>query len=153
MVKLVLMTQATGARIHSGLQDDPLSIGAAHGFVADPGAGAVVVFTGTVRDETDGRPVAGLSYEAFAERAEPHLAELAADIASRWPSVKAVWLEHRVGGPLAVGEPSVVVAVSAAHRAAAFAAARHGIDTLKSTVPIWKQEHWGDGGSHWPGTS
>jgi molybdopterin synthase catalytic subunit len=65
--------------------------------------------------------------------------------------VRAVWLEHRTGA-LAIGEPSVVVAVSAPHRDEAFAAARYGIDTLKATVPIWKQEHWRDGGRHWPGS-
>jgi molybdopterin synthase catalytic subunit len=140
------------ARLHSALLREPLSLDAAAGFVADPGAGGVVTFTGTVRDASEGRPVAGLSYEAYAERAEPALAALAAEIAARWPEVRAVWLEHRVGGPLAIGEAAVIVAVSAAHRQTAFEAARHAIDTLKATVPIWKQEHWADGGSRWPGS-
>ncbi|HEY8338322.1 MAG TPA: molybdenum cofactor biosynthesis protein MoaE, partial [Egibacteraceae bacterium] len=145
-------TGRMSARLHSGLREEPLSVDAATGFVADPGAGAVVVFTGTVRDVSEGRSVAGLSYEAYVDRAEPALAALAADVASRWPGVRAVWIEHRVGGPLAVGEPAVVVAVSAAHRDAAFEAARHAIDTLKATAPIWKKEHWADGGEHWPGS-
>jgi molybdopterin synthase catalytic subunit len=138
-------------RLHTHLTDVPLSISAAHAFVEDPAAGAVCLFTGTVRAETDGRPVAGLDYEAYEEQARDQLAALAADVAQRWPQVAAVWMEHRVGS-LAVGEPAVVVAVSAGHRDAAFEAARYGIDTLKATVTIWKQEHWSDGGAHWPGT-
>ncbi|HVM14517.1 MAG TPA: molybdenum cofactor biosynthesis protein MoaE [Egibacteraceae bacterium] len=140
-----------GARLHSGLGEEPLSVDAAHAFATDPGAGAVVVFTGTVREESEGRAVAALSYEAYPEQAERQLQSLAAEVAEKWPATKAVWLEHRVG-TLAIGEPSVVVAVSAAHRAEAFEAARHGIDTLKATVAIWKQEHWADGGAHFPGS-
>lgn len=138
-------------RLHTRLTDTPLSPSAAHTFVEDPAAGAVCVFTGTVRAETDGRAVAGLAYEAYTEVAEPQLAALAADVAGRWPGVHAVWMEHRVG-TLAVGEPAVVVGVSAGHRDQAFEAARYGIDTLKATVPIWKQEHWAGGATHWPGT-
>jgi molybdopterin synthase catalytic subunit len=109
------------------------------------------VFSGTVRGVTDGRAVAGLVYEAYREQAEPQLATLAAGIAARWTQVTAVWMEHRVG-TLSIGEPAVVVGVSAAHREQAFEAARYGIDTLKATVAIWKQETWADGGQHWPGT-
>ncbi|CAN5890206.1 molybdenum cofactor biosynthesis protein MoaE [soil metagenome] len=138
------------ARLHTRLTDEPLSPSAAHDWVADATAGAVVVFTGTVRAETDGRPVAGLTYEAYADRAETQLAAVAAEVAATWP-VSAVWMEHRVG-ELAIGEPSVVVAVAAGHRPEAFDAARHGIDTLKATVAIWKQEHWADGEAHWPAT-
>jgi molybdopterin synthase catalytic subunit len=134
-------------RIHTDLSDRPLELGAAHAFAGDPGAGAVVVFAGTVREQTDERAVSRLEYEAYAERAREQLAELAADVARRWP-VCAVWLEHRVG-TLAVGEPAVVVAVSAAHRPAAFDAARYAIDTLKATAAIWKKEHWADGDARW----
>lgn len=138
------------ARTHTRLTAEPLSVAGAYEFVADPGSGGVVVFTGTVREESEGRAVAGLTYEAWWERAEAALDDLAREVAIRWPDARAVWLEHRTGD-LAVGEPSVVVAVSAPHRAEAFEAARYGIDTLKATVPIWKQEHWRDGGTHWPG--
>jgi molybdopterin synthase catalytic subunit len=139
------------ARLHTALTDLPLSVSRAYDYVEDPGSGAVVVFTGTVRRESEGRAVAGLTYEAYAEQAERQLAELAAAVARRWPQVRAVWMEHRVG-ELAIGEPAVVVAVSAGHRDEAFLAARWGIDELKSTVAIWKQEHWADGGAHWPGS-
>ena len=138
------------ARLHARLTDEPLSVDAAQRFCADPAAGAIVAFAGVVREETDGRGVVGLEYEAYAERAQNQLQALAAETAVRWPAL-AVWMEHRVGS-LAVGEPSVVVAVSCGHRGEAFAACRWGIDTLKETVAIWKREHWADGGAHWPGT-
>jgi molybdopterin synthase catalytic subunit len=138
-------------RLHTRLSDIPLSVAAAHDFCSDPAAGAVVVFTGTVREETDGRPVKALTYEAYAERAEAQLAELAAEVANRWPA-SAVWMEHRIG-TLAIAEPSVVVGVSSGHRGEAFEAARYGIDTLKERVAIWKQEHWADGEAHWPGSA
>jgi molybdopterin synthase catalytic subunit len=97
------------------------------------------------------RAVTGLDYEAYVELAEQRMAELAHRTAERWPDLCAVWAEHRVGR-LAVGDTAVVVAVSSPHRHTAFDAARHLIDELKATVPIWKREHWADGGAHWPGT-
>lgn len=139
------------ARMHTAITHEPLSIDAAYAFIVDPRAGAAVVFSGVVRNHAEGRAVSGLTYEAFEEQAAMRLATLADDVAGAWPSVRAVWIVHRLGA-LMVGEPSVVVGVSADHREAAFTAARFGIDTLKETVPIWKQEHWADGGAHWPGT-
>ena len=139
------------ARLHAHLTADPLSVESAQAFVADRTAGAVVVFTGTVRDHSEGRNVAGLTYEAYGERAQPQMEALAAEVAHRYSDVAAVWLEHRTG-ELAVGEPSVVVAVSTPHRPEAFTAARWAIDELKATVAIWKQEHWTGGGAHWPRT-
>ena len=139
------------ARLHARLSATRLSVDAAHAFVADPRAGATVVFTGVVRDHADGRAVARLTYEAYQEAAQGGLEELAATTATKWPDLTAVWLEHRVGD-LDIGHAAVVVAVSAPHRAEAFEAGRFAIDTLKATVPIWKQEHWADGGTHWPGS-
>jgi molybdopterin synthase catalytic subunit len=138
-------------RLHTRLTGDPLSLDAAHHFCADPTAGAVVVFTGVVRDHSEGRGVGGLTYEAYEDRASTQLAALAARVVTEFPMTAAVWLEHRTG-ELAVGEAAVVVAVSSAHRAEAFAAARWAIDALKAEVAIWKQEHWIDGGAHWPGS-
>ena len=140
-----------GARLHTRLTADPLSVTSAYEFATAPEAGAVVVFTGTVRRHSEGRAVNGLTYEAYTERANAQLAALAGQVVERWSDVTAVWLEHRVG-ELAIGEPAVVVVVSAPHRDAAFEAARWGIDELKATVAIWKKEHWAEGGSHWPGT-
>lgn len=139
------------ARLHTRLTVHPLSAEEAQHFCSDPAAGAVVVFTGAVRNNSEGRDVQGLTYEAFEERAATQLEELAAAITRRYRGATAVWLEHRTGD-LAVGEAAVVVAVSAPHRDEAFEAARWGIDELKASVAIWKREHWAAGGSRWPGT-
>ena len=138
-------------RTHVRLSAEPLPVDAALRFVADAGAGGTVLFTGTARDHAEGRAVDALEYEAFAERAEPAMAELATRAAARWADLRAIWIEHRTGR-LEVGDEAVVVAVSAPHRDEAFAAARWLIDTLKAEVAIWKKEHWAGGGSHWPGT-
>jgi molybdopterin synthase catalytic subunit len=139
------------ARQHTALTEDPLSLDAAARFCADPGAGATLLFTGAVRGHAHGLDVIGLTYEAYCERAKAQLDTLADELAGEWSqSLLAVWLEHRLG-ELSVGQVSVVVAVSAAHRAEAFEAARAGIERLKHRVAIWKQEHWATGGSHWLG--
>jgi molybdopterin synthase catalytic subunit len=139
------------ARTHVRLSAEPLSVGGALRFVADPAAGGRVLFTGAARGHAQGRAVEALEYEAFGERAEQVLADLAAGAAERWPGLCAVWIEHRTGR-LAIGEEAVVVAAGAPHREEAFAAARWLIDTLKAEAPIWKKEHWAGGGAHWPGT-
>jgi molybdopterin synthase catalytic subunit len=110
--------------------------------------GAVVTFSGTVRDHAEGRVgVDSLDYEAYDSQVVPRLAAIAAETRRQWPATGRVALFHRTGH-LEVGETSVVVVVSAPHRGEAFAAARFAIDTLKSTVPIWKKENW-PGGSAW----
>jgi len=116
--------------------------------VADPAAGGTTLFVGTTRDENEGRVVERLEYEAYEAMAVREMQRIGADIARRWPVV-AVAMSHRVG-VVPVGEVSVAVAVSAAHREEAFAACRYGIDTLKATVPIWKKEYY-RGGEHWVG--
>ncbi len=105
--------------------------------------GALCLFVGVVRDHNAGRRVLHLEYEAYEEMALPLLAEIEAEVRQRWP-VSAVRLEHRLGR-LEIGEASVAVAVSSPHRAEAFAACRHAIDTLKQRVPIWKKEFYADG--------
>jgi molybdopterin synthase catalytic subunit len=131
-----------------GLTDQPLPAGAAHDWAVVPGCGAVVLFSGTVRDHAEGRPgVSSLAYEAYEQQVVPKLAAIAAQARERWPMLGRLVLLHRVG-PLAVGDVSVVVVASAPHRPEAFEAARFGIDTLKATVPIWKRETWAEG-SDW----
>lgn len=115
--------------------------------VTVPAAGAVVLFLGTVRELTAGRRTLALDYEGYPEMAERKLAELDAEARRRW-SLCEVGLVHRLGR-LGLAEASVAVAVSSPHRAAAFEAGRWLIDTLKETVPIWKQEHWADGTQEW----
>jgi molybdopterin synthase catalytic subunit len=131
-----------------GLLADPLPVEAAQSWAIRPGCGAVVSFLGTVRDHAADRPdVTAIDYEAYTEQVEPKLAEVASAARGRWPELGRLALLHRVGR-LEVGEASVVVVASAPHRAEAFEAARYAIDTVKSTVPIWKAEHWA-GGVDW----
>jgi molybdopterin synthase catalytic subunit len=107
-----------------------------------------VCFLGVVRDHAEGvDDVRALTYEAFEERAAERLAEIAAETRRRWPAVERLVLLHRLG-EVALSQASVLVVASAPHRGEAFEAARFAIDTLKVTVPIWKQEHHG-GGSEW----
>jgi molybdopterin synthase catalytic subunit len=112
-----------------------------------PFAGAVVLFLGTTRELTAGRRTASLDYECYPQMAEQKLAELEAEARRRWSLVECV-VVHRLGH-LKVGEASVAVAVSSAHRRAAFEAGQWLIDTLKEVVPIWKKENWADGASQW----
>lgn len=132
------------------LSPDPLDPGAAAEEVVRPGCGAVVTFAGTTRDHApDGlgglrSGVTSLDYEAYETAAVERMAEVATAVVANWPSVGAVVIAHRVG-TVAVGETSVVVAVSAPHRDEAFAAAREAIDSVKAAVPIWKRENWADG--------
>jgi molybdopterin synthase catalytic subunit len=117
-------------------------------MVGDPAAGGTALFVGTTRNENEGRVVERLEYEAYETMAVDEMRRIGDDIARRW-GVVAVAMVHRVG-VVPVGEASVAVAVSAAHREEAFAACRYGIDTLKATVPIWKKEYY-EGGEHWVG--
>jgi molybdopterin synthase catalytic subunit len=112
--------------------------------VGDPGAGAVALFSGVVRDQTGGRRVKFLEYEGHAPMALAKMREIAAEIRSRWPGTLRVAMIHRIGR-LEIGESSVMVAVSSPHRHAAFEACHFAIDTLKETVPVWKKEYFEDG--------
>ena len=128
--------------------DQPLSLAVVVDEVSDESAGAIATFTGTVRRESRGRTVLYLEYEAYAEMAEDVMAQLAAELQERH-ELWAVAIHHRVGR-VEIGEPSVVIAVSAAHREAALAACKEAIDTLKQTVPLWKKEVY-EGGQEWLG--
>jgi molybdopterin synthase catalytic subunit len=130
------------------ISDVPLELGAAAAEAASDEAGAVATFVGTVRRSSRGREVLYLEYEAFAEMAEPMLAQLADELIAKHGLCK-VAIHHRVGR-VEIGEASVVIAVSAAHRAAALEACREAIDTLKDTIPLWKKEVYA-GGEEWIG--
>lgn len=130
------------------LTTEELPVAAAYDWAVLPQCGAVVLFSGTVRDHAEGRSgVTHLDYEAYEEQVLPRLASIAAELRQRWPEVGRVALLHRVGR-LEVGASSVLVVVSAPHRPEAFLAARFGIDALKASAPIWKRESW-DGGEQW----
>lgn len=127
------------------LTSGTLPISQAYDWAIHPRCGAVVVFSGTIRDHADGRDgVEHLTYEAYGEQVVPRFAEIGAELRRRWPDTGRVALLHRVGR-LEVGESSVVAVVSAPHRAEAFEAARYAIDALKESAPIWKREVWADG--------
>jgi molybdopterin synthase catalytic subunit/molybdopterin converting factor small subunit len=108
-----------------------------------PGDGAVVVFDGIVRDNTRGRKTLYLDYEAYEEMALEQMQKLAREAGERF-AIDRVGVVHRLGR-LEIGESSIVIVVTSAHRAAAFDACRWLIDTLKRTVPVWKKEHFTDG--------
>lgn len=127
-----------------GVTTEPLSADALASAVTVPEAGAVSVFLGVVRDNTAGRPVVALEYEANVPMAEAKMKEIGEAVQQRWPDVKQVAMLHRIGR-LAIGEPSVAIAVSAAHRREAILACHYAIDRLKETVPIWKREIFEDG--------
>jgi molybdopterin synthase catalytic subunit len=118
-------------------------------FVYHPDAGGVDIFVGTTRSETSvtGQVLAALDYEAYEEMALAKMHDIAARARARSPITRLA-LVHRLGR-VDVGEPSVVVAVSAPHRAEAFEACRWLIDTLKAEVPVWKKEVWADGSVTW----
>jgi molybdopterin synthase catalytic subunit len=137
--------------LHNGdtwieLTEQPLQVGAAYDWALLPSCGAVVVFSGTVRDHSDGRTdVRTLTYEAYEKEVVPKCVSIVEEMRRQWSDIGRVALLHRIG-ELQLTESSVLVVVSSPHRPAAFEAARFGIDALKSTVPIWKHESWGDGG-------
>ncbi|TFF39543.1 molybdenum cofactor biosynthesis protein MoaE [Mucilaginibacter psychrotolerans] len=122
---------------------EPLDVGACIDWVMSPQSGGIDVFIGTVRNATKGRPVLKLEFEAYIPMAISEINKIIQQTLELWP-VQKVLVHHRIG-VLQVGEVPVIIAVSAAHRDAAFEACRYIIDTLKQTVPIWKKEFFEDG--------
>jgi molybdopterin synthase catalytic subunit len=125
------------------LVEGPLDVAAVLREVEDREAGAVASFVGTVRSRSRGRDVTYLEYEAFEEMAEPMLSRLGDELTER-NGLCAVAIHHRLGR-VEIGEASVVIAVSAPHRSAALDACREAIETLKSTIPLWKKEVYAGG--------
>lgn len=147
--ELVLVPPVSGGSEHIELVETPIDIGAIVQRVSHPQAGAVVLFLGTVRDNSRGRHVTRLEYEAYPAMARKAMHKVAEEAQRQWPLL-AIAIVHRLG-PLKVGETSVAIAVSAGHRRQAFEAGQFAIDTLKQTVPIWKKEIW-EGGAVWVGS-
>jgi molybdopterin synthase catalytic subunit len=130
------------------LCDTPLDIAGLYEWATSSDCGAVVLFSGTVRDHAEGRSgVTSLAYEAYHEIAVEKMREVVAEARRRFPKAGRIALVHRVG-ELQLTESSVVVVVAAPHRPEAFDAARFCIDALKQSVPIWKKETWSTG-SDW----
>ena len=130
------------------LSDEPLSIERVVDEVRDDEAGAIATFTGTTRVSSRGRRVTRLEYEAYEGMAENVMRGIAEDLRTRY-NVSNVAIHHRIG-TVGIGETSVVIAVSAPHRADALAACRDAIDALKERVPLWKKEVY-EGGEEWIG--
>lgn len=107
-------------------------------------AGAVVTFDGVVRDQTKGRPVISLQYEAYVPMARKELQRLGTELRQRWPEIARIGIVHRFG-ELRISESSVVIVITSPHRRVAFEACHYAIDRLKQTVPIWKKEVFADG--------
>ncbi len=126
-----------------------LNVAAIRDAVMTPASGAVVLFEGVVRNHHEGRDVLRLEYEAYESMAERELRRVGEETLAAYAAreVHDIAIHHRLGG-LGVGDTSLVVAVSAAHRADAFEAALRAVDRVKETVPVWKKE-WGPDGSHW----
>jgi molybdopterin synthase catalytic subunit len=134
-------------QVHLRLTDDPIDVASVTESVRTPLAGAVVLFLGTVREFTGAARTLRMEYDAYRSMAEVQLRSVVDEAVARWP-IARVSVEHRLGR-LELGDVSVAVAVSTAHRAAAFEAGRYIIDRLKETVPIWKREHLPDGTTEW----
>jgi MoaE-MoaD fusion protein len=130
------------------VSNEPLEVSRAVAEVADDRAGAIATFVGTTRAESRGRSVHHLEYEAYEGMAEDVMTELADELQAKY-GLCAVAIHHRTGR-VEIGEPSVVIAVSAPHRHDALAACKEAIDTLKETVPLWKKEVY-EGGEEWIG--
>jgi molybdopterin synthase catalytic subunit len=132
------------------LREEPLSVDELRAAVSDPRAGGIALFAGAVRDADHGRDVVRLSYSAHPS-AVAELRRVAEKVAADF-DVVALAAVHRIGD-LEIGDLSVVVAVSCAHRAEAFEACRVLIDRLKHEVPIWKHQWFRDGGTEWVGSA
>ncbi len=145
-----LSSSSDGLPLHTSfvITFAPLSVEQVYHLASDPGNGAVVLMSGTVRNQTGGQSVSHLEYQAYEPMALKVFAQIAHQIRQQWPDVKTVVIQHRIG-KLAINEISVLVAVGHPHRAEAFAACQYAIDTLKHQAPIWKKEHWIDGHSEW----
>jgi molybdopterin synthase catalytic subunit len=142
------MTSPSLSPTASRLSDEPLDRDALRDAVSDPAAGAILVFEGTVRDHSPGLSgVIALEYEAHPTMAHRVLEDIIAAARGTFPIRKAE-ARHRLGR-VALGEPTIIIAVSAAHRDEAYKASRYIIDRIKHEAPIWKREICADGTSAW----
>jgi molybdopterin synthase catalytic subunit len=138
----------TGDVVHAAVADRPITPEEAHAGVDSPYCGAIVGFSGVVRDHDGGRDVTSLTYSAHPS-AERIIREVAEEIAARHDGIR-IWVAHRIG-PLAIGDQALVAAVGAAHRGEAFRACSDLVDLVKERVPIWKEQFLTDGSVEWVG--
>lgn len=121
----------------------PIDIPKLLGHVSHPAVGGEVLFVGTTRNHSHGKEVLWLEYQTYLPMAVKTMTQIADEAAARW-KLQAIAIVHRIG-KVGIGEASIVIAVSSAHRNEAFEACRFAIDTLKKIVPIWKKEIYADG--------
>ena len=131
-----------------GISFAPLSLEEVYAKADDDANGAVVMMSGMVRNQTDGKAVIALEYQAYEPMALQIFYQIAAQIRQEWSDIKRIVIQHRIGR-LQIGEISVLIAIGCPHRSEAFEACRYAIDTLKHNAPIWKKEFWADGSSTW----
>lgn len=144
-----MSTEATVLR--AAVTEEPISLVEHEELVAHESAGAVVGFSGVVRDHDGGRSVRGLDYSAHPTAAEV-VARVAAEVASTSPGVRAVAVSHRIGH-LAIGDAALVCAVAADHRRAAFETCARLVDEVKAQLPVWKHQLFADGTDEWVGSA
>lgn len=134
--------------MHCEITSDPIDdLAGLMAAVRSDADGAVILFTGVVRDHHEGRPVSELRYDAYAEMATAVLRRICQDVAARY-EIGDVAILHRIG-QVGIGEVSVAIAVAAPHRDPAYRASREIIERLKHEVPVWKKERYADGGESW----
>ena len=133
---------------HFAIAFSPLDLAEVYRLADDGANGAIALFSGMVRNQTDGAPVVALEYQAYEPMAIAVFKQIAANIHQQWPDITRIVIHHRTG-KLTVGEISVLVAIGSPHRREAFAACQYAIDTLKHNAPIWKKEHWQNGSTSW----
>ncbi|NJR53428.1 MAG: molybdenum cofactor biosynthesis protein MoaE [Acaryochloris sp. CRU_2_0] len=143
-----LLSTPTHTNDHFQITFAPLNLAQIYSLVEDPGNGAIAIMSGTVRDQTEGKAVLSLEYQAYQPMALKVFQSIASEIRQRWPEANRIVIHHRTGH-LKIGEISVLVAVGCPHRSEAFQACEYAIDTLKHNAPIWKKEHWANGSSSW----
>ncbi|UWX98134.1 molybdenum cofactor biosynthesis protein MoaE [Arthrobacter zhaoxinii] len=140
----------TSEVILAAVSAEPLSSTEAERAAWSPDCGAVVLFSGIVRNHDDGKSVTALGYSAHPTAAAV-LSEVAAGIAAKYDGIR-IWVAHRTGD-LQIGDAALVAAVASAHRGTAFAACTDLVDTVKANVPIWKEQGFTDGSTEWVGVS
>jgi molybdopterin synthase catalytic subunit len=133
--------------VHAAIVHEPIETAEVLSRVGAREDGAILLFLGMVRDHAEGRPVTGMTYEAYEEMATPVLREIAQEAAQRIGSDR-VAVVHRVG-ELSIGDVSVAIAVSSPHRAESYDASRYVIEEIKKRLPVWKKEHYTDGVQEW----
>jgi molybdopterin synthase catalytic subunit len=148
MTNLLTKTPVKNNKDNFAITFAPLSLDEVYKLADEPANGAIVVMSGMVRNNTDGKPVTSLEYQAYQPMAIAIFEQIAEEIRQHWIDVNTIVIHHRIG-KLQVGEISVLVAIGCPHRSEAFAACKYAIDTLKHNAPIWKKEHWQDGSSSW----